>query len=99
MATDPWGITDGYHDIGGAWHETGPATREAIRATMGETPAASRVRVLREGDSAALDGHAELMLEDGNVLAARDRLPADLPLGYHRLRGDGGETRLIVAPH
>src|SRR5581483_12268989 len=39
-------------------------------------------------------------LEDGTALTVRERLPPDLPLGYHRLQPlDGGEpTRLIVAP-
>jgi len=102
MATDVWGITDGFHDIGGVWHSTSAETHAAIRATMGDpaetSPPASRVWVVGEGETPAIDGHAEIALEDGAVLAATDHLPPDLPLGYHRLRRDGHEVRLIVAP-
>ena len=109
MATDTWGIEDGYQDVGGRWHETPPATVRALRAAMGADPddpdAAAPddpgVRVVRSGDSAAVDGPAELTLEDGTVLPIEQRLPPDLPLGYHDLRllaGDGRPHRLIVSP-
>ena len=31
MATDPWGIDDGYFDVRGTWHATSPETRTALR--------------------------------------------------------------------
>ena len=102
MTTDPLGITDGYHDVAGVWHETSAATREAIRSAMGGDagPPSPAPWVVREGGTRPLEGPAELILEDGAVLRAADRLPADLPLGYHRLRSlrDEREIPLIVAP-
>jgi 4-alpha-glucanotransferase len=101
MTTDAWGITDGFHDLAGQWHETSDETRAALRATMGDAVAAPAARIVRAGASEEIDGAGELTLEDGALLRVADRLPPDLPLGYHRLRrlSDGHETRLIVAPH
>ena len=33
---DAWGITDGYFDIAGVWHETTDRVRDRLRAVMGE---------------------------------------------------------------
>ena len=54
------------------------------------------VRLVRGGD--ALDAPGELTLEDGSDLGTIERLPLDLPLGYHRLATDAGEQLLIAAP-
>ena len=101
MTTDAWGITDGFHDLAGQWHPTSDEARAAIRASMGEDVAAPSAWVIREGATDEIDGSAELTLEDGAVLRVTDRLPPDLPLGYHRRRrmSDGHEVTLIVAPH
>ncbi len=105
MFMDAWGITDGFHDNAGVWHATSAETHAAIRRAMGDAdaPAPSRpaVHVIRQGMSKEVDGPAELTLEDGAVLRVTDRLPGDLPVGYHRLRrlDDDQPTRLIVAPH
>ncbi|HVU51067.1 MAG TPA: 4-alpha-glucanotransferase [Polyangia bacterium] len=57
------------------------------------------VRVLQPGASRDLAQPVELALEDGSSRVADGELPADLPLGYHRMRGrDGHEALLIVAP-
>ena len=60
------------------------------------------VRVLRPGEDRALRtlrAPVEIVLEDGTRHVADAELPADLPLGYHRLSApDGRETLLIVAP-
>jgi len=98
---DAWGIVPGYHDIGGDWHETPPETRAALVAAMGGgTPQRAAVQVARPGQALPIAGPAELALEDGTALTVRERLPPDLPLGYHRLQPlEGGEpTRLIVPP-
>jgi 4-alpha-glucanotransferase len=105
MTADAWGITEGFHDARGVWQSTRDETRAAIRQAMGDAGAApptiASVRVVRHGDGASVDGPVELTLEDGAVLRVTDRVPPDLPLGYHRLRGldDEREIRLIVAPH
>ncbi|TDL83705.1 4-alpha-glucanotransferase [Palleronia sediminis] len=38
------GVIDGYHDPTGAWHATGPETRDAILAAMGEPVAPDEAR-------------------------------------------------------
>jgi 4-alpha-glucanotransferase len=106
---DPFGIVDGYHDVGGTWHATAPATRAALRAAMGADPDAGApppaeqpVWVVRTGTGfpISLDGRCHLVLEDTTDVGALDELPADLPIGYHELVPlDGGPTtRLIASP-
>ena len=103
----PWGIQDGYHDIRGEWHETSPAVRRQLRVAMGglgdveDPPPQTRpVWFVRHGTGPRIDRPAELVLEDGTHVKAVERLPRDLPLGYHDLHPDdgGATTRLIVSP-
>ena len=101
--TDAWGIDDGYFDALGVWHDTSPSTHEAIVAAMGgdpdePPPLTPAVVVLRAGATPATPARGDLALEDGSVLTIDGTLPADLPLGYHELRGDGAPMRVIVAP-
>lgn len=102
-ASDGWGITPGYVDAGGDWHDTTPGTRAALLAAMGADPeeagpsATSAVRVIRAGTAASLPA-GDLVLEDGAVRAVRARLPRDVPPGYHRLLTEDGEVLVIVAP-
>lgn len=102
MTTDAWGVSDGYEDVRGVWHEVAASAREAIRAAMGPPPDpdAARVRVVVPGASLSLERPGRLRLEDGGVLAVRDALPPDLPFGYHDLEpADGGApVRIIVSP-
>jgi 4-alpha-glucanotransferase len=105
MATDPWGIDDGYWDVSGSWHATPPETAAALRAAMGagdaDAPAPGRpLWIVTSGSAEPLLGPCELALEDGTELRAEDALPPDLPIGYHDLRPlDGAPTsRLIVTP-
>jgi 4-alpha-glucanotransferase len=105
MATDIWGIDDGYEDALGEWHEIPAATRSALLAAMNADPAesgppAAPVRVLRPGQVLPLQGAAELTLEDGTALRIDASLPPDLPLGYHQLSTSDGTPvlHLIVSP-
>ena len=79
MATDRFGIDDGYHDARGVEHRTSTATRAALRAAMGvhadadadadaSAPdgGAQAVRVLLPGDDRTAPGGADLTLEDGS---------------------------------
>jgi 4-alpha-glucanotransferase len=105
MATDSWGIDEGYEDALGQWHEIPAATRSALLAAMNADPAASgppaaAVRVLRPGQVLPLHGAAELTLEDGTALRVEASLPPDLPMGYHQLSTLDGQPVLclIVSP-
>jgi 4-alpha-glucanotransferase len=104
---DPWGVDDGYWDVGGTWHDTPSEIRRALRLAMGGLPDTDDpppherpVWFVRHGDGPAIDRPARLVLEDGTELPADRSLPPDVPLGYHDLHpSDGGiTTRLIVVP-
>ncbi|MEU4618962.1 4-alpha-glucanotransferase [Actinoplanes sp. NPDC023801] len=79
------------------------STPEAVRASL----AAARERdsgdrlpatiVLRTGTGRDLPAPAEVTLEDGRVRRL-DRLPDDLPLGWHRLRCRDQDVTLVVVP-
>lgn len=102
--TDAWGVTNGYWDATGVWHDTGDAARAALHAAMGGAPPPPfpRTWVVRAGRTESLLGPVEITLEDGAVRRAETALPADLPLGYHTQRPLGSRSddavRLIVAP-
>jgi 4-alpha-glucanotransferase len=106
MATDPWGLDDGYVDVHGTWHATSPETAAALRAAMGASgsdegpPDGRPLWIVRAGAAEPLLGPCELTLEDGTALGTVTALPPDLPIGYHDLRPlDGGPvSRLIVTP-
>jgi 4-alpha-glucanotransferase len=107
MASDPFGIDDGYHDAQGVEHLTSPETRAALLTAMGvevggPPPAGSAddaVRVLSPGGDRSLSAPAELVMEDGTSLGVDGALPDTLPYGYHHLRWRaGGDTLLIVGP-
>jgi 4-alpha-glucanotransferase len=106
MATDPWGIDDGYWDASGRWHATSPETVAALREAMGAGDTTDRppdglaVWVVHASRAEPLLAPCELALEDGSELRVEGELPHDLPIGYHELRHlDGAPaTRLIVTP-
>lgn len=54
------------------------------------------VRLVRGGDR--LHAPGQVTLEDGSDLGTIERLPGDLPFGYHRLATDAGEQLLIASP-
>ncbi len=100
MATDAWGIDDGWMDSSGQWQPAAPATIEAIRDAIGDPTSHRPVWVVRPGAAEPLLGRGHLQLEDGTEVGAVDRLPSDLPLGLHDLTPeDGGPvTTLMVSP-
>src|SRR5947207_4078298 len=101
---DPWSIDDGYFDAMGAWRATSESTHRAIVVAMGcdpdaPPPAWPAVFVVRAGATESIAASGDLAREDGTVITLDGRLPADLPLGYHELRGDAATTtRVIVVP-
>ena len=94
-------ILTSFKDALGNLREAPADTVAAIESAMGTPPpnVETPVMVVRQGRR-ELSDPAEIELEDGTILDADDRLPADLPLGYHRLRFTGTDqvTKLIVTP-
>lgn len=104
MDTDQWGISRHFYDAQHQRHETSEATRQRVLEAMGvgpgdAPPAHDPVRVIARGEQPSL-GSGIIVLEDGTRLAARERPPADLPLGYHRFEADGASQPvwLVVTP-
>jgi len=54
--------------------------------------------VVRAGESPVLSVTGELTLEDGTTRPVRDRLPGDLPLGYHSLSFGDRRVPVVVTP-
>ena len=54
--------------------------------------------VVRAGTARELPGRATVTLEDGDRRELTDRIPDDLPLGWHRLRTGDQEVTLVVVP-
>lgn len=54
--------------------------------------------VVRRGETRPLAAPGTVLLEDGSEREVADGLPADLPLGWHRLRSGGQEVTLVVVP-
>ncbi len=97
------GIQTAYVDALGRRHRSSPRALRAIRRAMrgAAAPAADRfddVVVLTAGKGAA-SAAGDLTLEDGRRRVVDDRLPANLPPGYHVMAyGNGRTARVIVAP-
>ena len=97
---DEWGIADGYHGVDGRWRYTPAATRDALRAVIGEPVPKSPLMFVGAGSSHALPGRHHLLLEGGADGGEVDAVLADVSIGYHQLTPIDGRpsTTLIVAP-
>jgi 4-alpha-glucanotransferase len=106
MSRDAWGIDTVYQDAAGKEQTVSRKSIEAIRSAIGHPAKEPRslfeepIRVIRRGESFAVPGPVELRLENGTAMEVRDRLPNDVPIGYHELAPKGGSasTKLIVTP-
>ncbi len=100
VTVDEWGITEGYHDVGGVWHPVDPVVRDSIRAAMGEPQPGRPVWFVAQGSHHRLWNECDLTLEDGTRWAGIDELTDHVPIGYHDLAPLDGSppTRLIVHP-
>jgi 4-alpha-glucanotransferase len=80
-------------------------TAEAVRRELDAVRAARARRilpptlVLREGTAHDVGTDAVVHLEDGSRREVGTRLPADLPLGWHRVVTAEQEVTLAVVPH
>jgi 4-alpha-glucanotransferase len=98
-----WGIDSGYLDMHRVWRRAPDHTIAALGRAMGMTsqdPPRSPVISARPGEALGIDGTVEIHTEDGGVVRVADRLPPDLPLGYHDLIHPGSDSvmRLVIAP-
>jgi 4-alpha-glucanotransferase len=105
MGTDAWGVSQEFADIAGNWHPTSPETRAALYRAMGVDASHSPdqgddVIIVRPGEQPSIPQPGTITLEDGTTRHVADRLPADLPLGYHRYaqEGHGRAAWIIVTP-
>jgi 4-alpha-glucanotransferase len=75
------------------------AVLEAMGAA-GRAPAPAPVVVVRAGTSTRLKDARAVVTEDGGKVALKgERVPGNLPWGYHRVvRADGTDAPLIVSP-
>jgi 4-alpha-glucanotransferase len=76
-----------------------PEVRAAVLATMGLEPDETPVDgapVAVVGRGGRLPEAGEVTLEDGTHLGRLDRLPPDVPYGYHRLAHEDGHERLVI---
>src|SRR3954453_13777988 len=104
--TNGWGIDMRYEDALHQWHSTSKEAVTSIIAAMGGDPEApappsnDSVMVVRQGSSSPLAQPGVVELENGQTLGVSQRLPKDLPLGYHRFLPDGSQNArtLIVSP-
>ena len=92
-----------YKDALGKWHEAGQKTEQAILTAMGVDPDSpvlpeenDPVLLIRDGESRRLLGPGMLTLESGETQGVLDRLPGDLPHGYHTLQLEGSEQAIPV---
>lgn len=96
---DEWGISDGYFAVDGEWIPTSEETRLKLRAAMGEPRPAAQMWFIRQGRTEPFWNPCDIVLEDGTVLPELDRLPHDLPLGYHRLVPVDGSSPTLLVVH
>ena len=96
--SDEWGIDHEYESASGEPCRISDDTIERLRQLVGRPePGPDPVLFVRQGQAEQV-GPGTVVLEDGSELSVDDGLPEDLPLGYHVLRNDEGERRLIVSP-
>lgn len=95
--TDAWGIEETYEDAWGRRHIVSDATVAALRDAIGFPGSEPGPLIVHAGQTPPV-GPCELVLEDGSRHELSDRLPPDLPLGYHQLVDGDGERRLVVSP-
>lgn len=94
-----WGVSSGYHDFAGRWHDSPVgsvgAVLDAMGAHPGGPPPPPAVTVRLDHQLPPL-GPGRVHLEHGGYLDIAGELPPDTPTGYHRFEPRGGEPRLLV---
>ncbi len=104
MSAADWGVQERWQDAHRTWHDVRPETIALVLDAMGTdghgAPPPGPNVFVRPGQTVAVDGPADLTLEDGEVRRVDGALPGDLPFGYHSLVGldDGRRRSVIVSP-
>ena len=104
MGAGEWGVQERWQDASGAWHEvtaeTAARVLQAMRTDGQGSPPEGPTLFLTPDRRPAFHGPADLTLENGDVVRIEERLPADLPLGYHSLVSldHGRRAHLVVSP-
>ncbi|MFP5256965.1 MAG: 4-alpha-glucanotransferase [Acidimicrobiia bacterium] len=90
-----------YRSVGGDDRPSPGWAIEHVRAILAEPRPAgpfSEVWRVRAGADAGPAAGRTLRLEDGGEVTCGDRVPEDLPFGYHRTDGDAGAVLVLHAP-
>jgi 4-alpha-glucanotransferase len=99
--TDAWGIQQDWLDADDQPQHTSDEIVALVRELVGTPPDdldRTAPIVTRPGRRLGL-GPATVTCEDGSTRAVGDTLPADFPLGYHRIVDSSGTDRsLVVSP-
>jgi 4-alpha-glucanotransferase len=106
-----WGLLPHHVSTGGSRSSASAETVDALLAALGADRRRpdlddDRPLVVVQGEGPRAGGDeegassasSEIELEDGSTRACGERLPADLPLGYHRLHAGGRSRLLVVTP-
>lgn len=96
-------VAETYVNAWGLRRRVTDPVRNAVLGSMGldrrALPPPSLLEPVRTGRAGQrIEPAADLVLEDGASLPAVERLPRGMPIGYHRLRREGGDQLLLVAP-
>jgi 4-alpha-glucanotransferase len=106
-----WGLLPHHVSTGGSRSSASAETVDALLAALGADRRRpdlddDRPLVVVQGEGPRAGGDeegassasSEIELEDGSTRACGERLPADLPLGYHRLHAGARSRLLVVTP-
>ena len=106
-----WGLLPHHASTGSTRSGASAETVDALLAALGADRRrpdrnGDRPLVVVQGECARADrdeegsspAPSEVELEDGSTRACGERLPADLPLGYHHLHAGGRSRLLVVTP-
>lgn len=93
-------VDETYVDARKVRRRIAPEVLDAVHRAMGLPPGAEPpdvpwTAIVRPG--APLPAPGTIELEDGTALGRLDRLPRDVPHGYHRLHRDDGIVQLLIS--
>jgi 4-alpha-glucanotransferase len=106
MTADLWGVSYGYTDTEGVYHETPAHIRQQIRRALGAPddptvgPPDDGAIVTSASDRWTINAHAVIFTESGGEIHISPgwEKPTDFPLGYHRIKIEGQElSRAFIA--